>query len=157
MTHRAFATELVNGRQVDDEPVILVTARLTSNAVSSFCGRELSGNRPRSGRSSSEIRSRLGRFLSGIGQPAELIAVACRFLQRLLSATRRDASGTPLLFLPQTVAFGPCLPVGGLLFLPLLDHGPSQLRLEVAHALVRAVDHGQFAAGDVIEQATPGR
>ena len=142
MTHRAFATELVNGRQVDDEPVILVTARLTSNAVSSFCGRELSGNRPRSGRSSSEIRPRLGRFLSGIGQPAELIAVARRFIQRLLCATRRDASGPPVPFLPQAVTLAACLPVCRLLFLPLLDHGPSHLRLEVAHALVRAVDHG---------------
>jgi hypothetical protein len=41
--------------------------------------------------------------------------------------------------------------------LPLLDHGLSQLRLKVAHALVRPIDHGQFAAGDVIEQPTPGR
>ena len=114
-------------------------------------------NYPNAGRTLDELRPRPGRFLSGIGQPAGLIAVARRFVQRLLSATRRDASSTPLLFLPQTVTLAACLPVGGLLFLPLLDHGPSQLRLEVAHALVRAVDHGEFAAGDVIEQATPGR
>ena len=41
--------------------------------------------------------------------------------------------------------------------LTLLDHGLSPLRLKVAHALVWFIDHGQFAAGDVIEQPTPGR
>jgi len=126
------------------------TARLTSNAVSSFCGRELSENYPNSGRCPSEIRSRRGRFSSGIGQPAGLITVSRRFIQRLLCATRRDASGTPLLLLPQAVALAACRPVHRLLFFPLLDHGLSLLRLEVAHAFVRAVDHGQFTAGDVI-------
>ena len=62
----------------------------------------------------------------------------------------RDASGTPLLLLPQAVALAACRPVHRLLFFPLLDHGLSLLRLEVAHAFVRAVDHGQFTAGDVI-------
>ena len=112
-------------------------------------------NYPKSGRGLDEIRPRLGRFLSGIGQPAELIAVAHRFIQRLLCATRRNASGTPVLFLPQAVALAACRPVGGLLFLPLLDQGPSHLRLKIAHAFVWPIDHRQVAAGDVIEQPTP--
>jgi hypothetical protein len=99
----------------------------------------------------------LGRFLSGIGQPAGLIAESRRFIQRFLCATRRDASGTPFLFLPQAVALAACCPVRRLLFLPLLDQGPSQLRLEVAHAFVWPIDHGQFAAGNGINQPPPGR
>jgi hypothetical protein len=74
-----------------------------------------------------------------------------------LCATRRNASGTPVLFLPQSVALAACRPVRRLLFLPLLQHGPSQLRLKVAHAHIWFIDHGEFAAGDVIEQPTPGR
>ena len=116
---------------------------------------------PRIIRTLDEVRPKsvrcLSDFLSGVGQPAELITAARRFVQRLLCATRRDASGTPVLFLPQPVALAACRPVRRLLFLPLLDHGLSLLRLEVAHAFVRAVDHGQFTAGDVIEQPTPGR
>jgi hypothetical protein len=37
-----------------------------------------------------------------------------------LSAPRRNASGTPVLFLPQAVALAACCPVRRLLFLPLL-------------------------------------
>jgi hypothetical protein len=84
--------------------------------VSAFYGRRLSQIRFKSGRESFESwtifvrRSAVNLF--GIGQPAERIAVSGCLVERLLSATRRNAGGAPVLFLPQAVALAACRPVG---------------------------------------------
>jgi len=95
--------------------------------------------------------------LFGFGQHPKRISTSRCFIQRLLRPTRRDARGTPVLFLSQPVALHAGHPARCFLFLPVFQHRPSQLRLKVAHALARSIDHGQVAAGDFIEQTPAGR
>ena len=92
-----------------------------------------------------------------LSQPCELIAVTRRLFQRLLSATRRDAGGAAFASLPQPVALWSGQPIGLLPFSLFLPHRLSQLVLKSVEPLVGAVDHGQVAAGNVVNQPLPGR